>query len=146
MDELQNKILEWVSKTDYNKGLNYNEDYIEHVSTTGQTEKKYQFLVESESSYRKYIVQIDTNQYKNIKKTYCTCPQFLNNGSCKHVAACLICYSDILLAKKNEKTVQQKTTQLFQLMEKEYEENVTKNLKFFFFQSYVFQIIIMKIS
>ena len=68
MDELQNKILEWVSKTDYNKGLNYNEDYIEHVSTTGQTEKKYQFLVESESSYRKYIVQIDTNQYKNKRK------------------------------------------------------------------------------
>ena len=133
MDELQNKILEWVSKTDYNKGLNYNEDYIEHVSTTGQTEKKYQFLVESESSYRKYIVQIDTNQYKNIKKTYCTCPQFLNNGSCKHVAACLICYSDILLAKKNEKTVQQKTTQLFQLMEKEYEENVTKKSEVFLF-------------
>ena len=127
MDELQNKILDWVNEVDYNKGLDYNEDYIEHVSSTGTSDKKHQFLVESESSYRKYIVQIDVDRLNRIKDVYCTCPQLIRTHSCKHVAACLICYSDVLFAKKVEKTVQQKTTQLFQLMEKEYsEENINK--------------------
>lgn len=133
MDELQNKILDWVNETDYNRGLDYNEDYIEHVSSTGKSDKKHQFLVESESSYRKYIVQIDVDRLNNIKDVYCTCPQFIRTRSCKHVAACLICYSDVLFAKKVEKTVQQKTTQLFQLMEKEYsEENINKKEVFLF--------------
>lgn len=133
MDELQNKILDWVNDADYNKGLDYNEDYIEHVSSTGKSDKKHQFLVESESSYRKYIVQIDVDRLNNIKDVYCTCPQFIRTRSCKHVAACLICYSDVLFAKKVEKTVQQKTTQLFQLMEKEYsEENINKKEVFLF--------------
>ena len=133
MDELQNKILDWVNEVDYNKGLDYNEDYIEHVSSTGTSDKKHQFLVESESSYRKYIVQIDVDRLNRIKDVYCTCPQFIRTHSCKHVAACLICYSDVLFAKKVEKTVQQKTTQLFQLMEKEYsEENINKKEVFLF--------------
>lgn len=133
MDELQNKILDWVNEVDYNKGLDYNEDYIEHVSSTGTSDKKHQFLVESESSYRKYIVQIDVDRLNRIKDVYCTCPQFIRTRSCKHVAACLICYSDVLFAKKVEKTVQQKTTQLFQLMEKEYnEENINKKEVFLF--------------
>ena len=133
MDELQNKILDWVNDADYNKGLDYNEDYIEHVSSTGKSDKKHQFLVESESSYRKYIVQIDVDRLNRIKDVYCTCPQFIRTRSCKHVAACLICYSDVLFAKKVEKTVQQKTTQLFQLMEKEYsEENINKKEVFLF--------------
>ena len=133
MDELQNKILDWVNDADYNKGLDYNEDYIEHVSSTGKSDKKHQFLVESESSYRKYIVQIDVDRLNNIKDVYCTCPQFIRTRSCKHVAACLICYSDVLFAKKVEKTVQQKTTQLFQLMEKEYsEEKINKKEVFLF--------------
>ena len=131
MDEVKRKILEWVNNSDYNKGLNYNEDYIEYVSTTGSVNIKSQFLVESESSYRKYVVQIDTDRNKNIQKTYCTCPQFITTTSCKHVAACLICYSDTLLSSKNDKSVQQKTARLFQIIEKEYAEPVTRKEEVF---------------
>ena len=94
MDEIQKEILKAVKKTDYVKGLNYDEDFIDFVGMTAvEKQKRYQFLVKSESSYKKYMVQIEIKE-KTVNKTLCTCPQFYEYKSCKHVAACLVCYSD----------------------------------------------------
>ena len=102
VEEIKKKILKVVSKRDFSKGLEYNENYIEYVSCTNVVrEKIFQFLVESEHTYRKYIDQIDVSQ-NNIVDTYCTCPQFLTTNSCKHVAACLIVYSDMIFLMNNE--------------------------------------------
>ena len=94
MEEIKKEILQIVSVSDYKKGMNYEESYIEYINTTNFLgSKRLQFLVESESSYRKYMVQIETKN-NQISTVSCTCPKFLESDSCKHVAACLITYSD----------------------------------------------------
>lgn len=126
MDEIEKKILDLVSKSDYEKGLDYDEDYIDYVATTvidGQ--KRFQFLVNSESTYRKYMVQIYMKKGSN-PKTYCTCPKFKSDQSCKHVAACLVCYSDRILNVQDNKTIEQKTKQIFQKITKEFQEEITR--------------------
>jgi len=103
MNEITEEILNWVSKSDYEKGLNYDEDFIDYVGFTNiDFNKRYQFLVESESSYRKYMVQIEMKN-NQIMRTFCTCPQYQGTKSCKHVAACSILYSDRLFSMENEK-------------------------------------------
>jgi len=126
MDEIQKEILRAVKKTDYVKGLNYDEDFIEFVGmTTVEKQKRYQFLVKSESSYKKYMVQIEIKE-KTVNKTLCTCPQFYDQKSCKHVAACLVCYSDKLLNKENSKNVEEKTKRLFEKLKSEFKEEPKK--------------------
>ena len=96
MDEIQNEIIRVTGISDYEKGLNYDEDYIKYVGVTDfQNKKKFQFLVHSESSSSKYLVQVFVD-YKHISSTFCTCPRFYQNDTCKHVAACLITYSNII--------------------------------------------------
>lgn len=126
MDEIQKEILRAVKKTDYVKGLNYDEDFIEFVGmTTVEKQKRYQFLVKSESSYKKYMVQIEIKE-KTVNKSLCTCPQFYDHKSCKHVAACLVCYSDKLLNKENIKNVEEKTKRLFEKLKSEFKEEPKK--------------------
>ena len=94
IENVKKNILQLVSSSDYVKGLNYDENLIEYVSSSEvEYFKKFQFLVHSESSFKKYIVQIDLKG-GNVYGTYCTCPKFQDSNSCKHVASCLIVYSD----------------------------------------------------
>lgn len=104
IEDVKKKILEVVSKSDYEQGLEYDENYIEYVNYTNLFQvKRFQFLVESEHSYRKYMVQIEISG-SEISNTYCTCPQFRLTNSCKHIAACLIIYSDRILKSSKEST------------------------------------------
>lgn len=124
VEEIKKKILRVVSKRDFSKGLEYNENYIEYISCTNVVrEKRFQFLVESEHTYRKYMVQIDVSQ-NNIVDTYCTCPQFLTTNSCKHVAACLIVYSDMIFLMNNENP-EKKSLQILSKLQKEFEVSFT---------------------
>ncbi len=126
MDSVEKEILKFITRSDYKKGLEYDEDFIDFVgSTLIESQKRFQFLVESESTYRKYMVQVETKA-GSIQKTLCTCPQFKGTHSCKHVAACLICYSDKLLNVQDTKTIEQKTILLMQRIQKEYEDEITK--------------------
>lgn len=126
MDNIEKEILSVVTRQDYQKGLDYEEDYIDHVGTSNVDGKKtLQFLVESERTYQKYVVQIDSKEGK-IKRTFCTCPQFRETHSCKHVAACLVCYSEKLLNVEDNKSIELKTKQLFQKLKTEFEGEITK--------------------
>ena len=104
IDDITKKILQVVLKSDYFKGMNYDENYLEFVSSTKLSahNKKFQFLVESEKNKQKYMVQIEIND-NNIVNTFCTCPRFKTTGSCKHVAACLIVFSDKIFEANNKK-------------------------------------------
>ncbi len=125
MDEVKKEILKVVDRSDYIKGLNYDEDALEYISVaTIDNQKRFQFLVHSESSYRKYMVQVDT-KFNEIKNTFCTCPQFNSFHSCKHVAACLVCYSDKILNSIDEKNVEKKTKLLFDKLAKVFENDYT---------------------
>ena len=126
MDEIEKTIRKVVGTSDYQKGLNYDEDLIDYVGVTKiEGKKRFQFLVESESSYRKYMVQIHMENEK-IAETFCTCPKFSGDHSCKHIAACLICYSDKLLNPENTKSVEQKTKQLFQKLQNEFQSDLER--------------------
>ena len=102
--DIENEIKNNISPSDYIKGSNYDEEDIEYLGKT-QIEKriKHQFLVESQSSYKKYMVQI-TILDNHIDSLYCTCKQFQNTNSCKHLAACLISYSDHLFNFEDEES------------------------------------------
>lgn len=126
MDNIEKEILKAVTRLDYQKGLNYDEDYIDHVGTSNiSNQKTLQFLVESERSNKKYVVQVDSKNGR-INRTFCTCPQFRETQSCKHVAACLVCYSDKLLSIQDTKVVELKTKQLFQKLKSEFENEIAK--------------------
>ena len=74
INSITEEILKHVKKSDYQKGSQYDEDYIQYIGVTKvDKNKRHQFLVESESSYRKYMVQVEMCQNK-IESTYCTCP------------------------------------------------------------------------
>ncbi len=122
MNEIKEKILEAVSLSDYRKGLEYDEDYIDYVSNTeSNIGNKHQFLVESESSYRKYMVQIEVRN-ESVYQIYCTCPQFMQTDSCKHVAACLITYSNEIFSVKKETNILATTKRIFQRLQNEFRD------------------------
>ncbi len=119
IEEIKKNILNAVSRLDYHKGMNYEESYVDYINcTTFENSKRYQFLVESERTYRKYMVQIEM-QGANIQKTLCTCEQFQKTDSCKHVAACLIIYSDKIFPPPKD-LIEKKSTQLLERLKKQF--------------------------
>lgn len=87
-DELRKQIVNIVGMSDYKKGQRYPSYYIDYQGHEIKDGRVYfNFEVESESSYRYY----DVSFYKqgNVIASRCTCPQFYNFNSCKHIAACL---------------------------------------------------------
>ena len=118
INSVENEILKVISESDYEKGINYDEDYVNYVSVMQvEKRKRYQFLVESERYYSKYGVQIDM-QDNHIVKTFCTCPQYASTRSCKHIAASLVSYSDKLFNFKNEKSIEQKSLAILSKLNK----------------------------
>ena len=118
INSVENEILKVISASDYEKGINYDEDYVNYVSVTQvEKRKRYQFLVGSERYYSKYGVQIDM-QDNHIVKTFCTCPQYYSTKSCKHIAASLVSYSDKLFNFKNEKSIEQKSLAILSKLNK----------------------------
>lgn len=102
MQEIENEIKRWVITSDYLKGTNYDEEGIDYIGKTRiDKEIRHQFLVESESSYKKYMVQIEMLN-NHISSTYCTCKKYQGTHSCKHLAACLISYSEKIFANKQQ--------------------------------------------
>lgn len=106
-DKLRKEIINLVGVSDFKKGQRYPKHYIDYEGYEVKEGKVFfYFDVESESSYRYYNV----NFYKqgNVIGTRCTCPQFYNFGSCKHIATCLCNYGKEIfefdldkLARKN---------------------------------------------
>lgn len=131
IDSIKKEIMKFISQADYQKGINYDEDYIDYVGISKIDEaKRFQFLVESESSYRKYMVQIEMNE-NHIKKTYCTCPQHQLTHSCKHLAACFILYSDKLFSFTNEKAIERKSQVLLSKLKSQLQTGNTRKEEVF---------------
>ncbi len=152
MNNIEKEILKVVEKTDYQKGLNYEEEKIKYVGKTEiDHQKQYQFLVTSEETYRKYVVQIIISK-NQIQDTFCTCPQFKSFHSCKHVAACLTCYSEKLFAMKNINSITEKTQKLFQKFAQVFEEETGKKEEVFVIpyftkvSSYYYNAVVLKVK
>ena len=82
MNDIKDKILSVISLIDYRKGMNYDEDLITYIGKNIKSGLDvYNFLVHSESSVKKYRVNISLSD-NNIEDIYCDCPQFNSFSSC----------------------------------------------------------------
>lgn len=91
------EIRSHVSYEDYYKGNNYYSDYIEYLGNKKENDLYvHDFKVESERTSKKYDCKVKMTKKGKINSISCSCPQFKNYNSCKHIAACLINYSDTL--------------------------------------------------
>lgn len=108
--DVEKKIRKVVKPGDYEKGLLYDEDYVVLQSIDEKKDASiYHFMIRSEQTYRFYRAEIMI-QENEITRTFCTCPQFILNHSCKHVAASLILFSNELFedGKENRFLIQSK--------------------------------------
>lgn len=89
-----NNIKKTVGKDAYTKGLQYPKRYVNFKDKFMEIDTNvYLFSVESERTYDYYDVEIREKK-GNIVNFECTCRQYYNFGSCKHIAACLLQYKD----------------------------------------------------
>ena len=90
---MSDEILKYVSRSDLEKGLNYDNRKVKYIGSGFDIDsEKYRFVVNSETSLKSYIIIVEEDSSKNITNIFCTCPQFSATSSCKHVAAVLVKY------------------------------------------------------
>ena len=99
------ELLDYVKKSDLEKGLEYSEKKVNYVGTSIDGEEVvHNFVVASEHTSKSYIVTVVENEEEEILDIDCTCPQFLLTDSCKHVAAVLVKYQgEMFFTNRKEK-------------------------------------------
>ena len=111
------KIKTVVNNSDYYKGYYYYAGYIKLI------EKKvsrtngfsiFHFNVESERNSSVYDVLIKMSIMGDVMDHSCSCPQHDINGTCKHVAACLIKYYEDLFIDKSGNKIMNMTKKIFE--------------------------------
>ena len=120
LQEIDNIIKNVVSEEDYNNGLLIDEDDIILMNTY---DNNYNFIVKEDR--KPYIVRIVT-QKNNVKYTECTCIDHQKEKTCKHVAACLITYSNKLFNFKSEIDIINKTKELFKIFNNDNSKKIKK--------------------
>ncbi len=120
INDIESKILQLVSKEDYETGMKYDEDaifmYSPYVNYSG---KHFPFSVSTDTNYLDYEVEVLIKGGKIF--TECDCPKFRRNKSCQHVAACLISYSDYIFKMESNESIKKKSLAFL--------DNLTKNYK-----------------
>ena len=111
--DLAYKLL---GKDSVTKGLTIDEHDVFYLDSVDGTKNELVnfFRVNSQSSHYYYDVSIIVNK-NQITSFYCECEQFKNYHTCKHVAACLIYNSDIILGSLSSKNdISNNILELFQ--------------------------------
>lgn len=92
LDEL---VIKELGMDSYEKGKTYNKYYVKYLEEYRLVGASlFKFLVESQSYNTYYHVNIIASRNEILRKT-CTCPQYRSNYStCKHIAACMLLYSE----------------------------------------------------
>jgi len=109
--EVENIIKSVVTDSDFKTGKKYDKKAIILNDCYSSNGDFFNFYVRSQySDYYHYQVYIHIKNAKVIR-IHCDCHQFYSNNSCKHVAACLINYSETMFRKAFE-TVEEKTKRI----------------------------------
>lgn len=97
MDIELKQIKDYVGTDSFNKGMRYFKEFIEYdFSDEMDGIDIHYFIVPSEHYYENnYNVEIQTKN-KEIISTECTCMQFQSWGTCKHIAACMIHFREVI--------------------------------------------------
>lgn len=99
MNKIYNQVILEFGPDDFMKGLNYSSKKIKLLRIEKNGENKTAiFKVESERSLSKYEVEIEIDKDKNFKSYYCSCPQYMQKGKCKHITASILKYEFELLS------------------------------------------------
>ena len=103
-DEIKNIIIDSVGSDSYKKGLLYNKNYIRKLDTRYKDVgvKFFLFDVESESSNNFYDVAIIIDNNNGIQRRTCSCARYRSIGTCKHIAACMINYNEVIFSKPKD--------------------------------------------
>ncbi len=95
------RILTVVHDDDLQKGIDYYPYYIKFIKKTKSKNLIINhFKVESERTSQKYTCNVTVKPDNSIEDLYCECPKFEQDYSCKHVAACLYQYYDVIFDNK----------------------------------------------
>ncbi len=96
--------LKTLNRNDISKGIAYNKGSIKptRIIKYDDNEKIYQFKVKSQRYNYYYDVEVEIKD-NEVKYASCDCMQFYEYGSCKHIAACLYHYHNILFEEINPK-------------------------------------------
>ena len=111
--DLAYKLL---GKDSVTKGLTIDERDVFYLDSVDGTKNEMVnfFRVNSQSSHYYYDVSIIVNK-NQVTSFYCECEQFKNYHTCKHVAACLIYKSDVILGNGFDRTdISNNILELFQ--------------------------------
>lgn len=97
MDKDLDKIREYVGIDSYNKGLRFFREMIDYEYSDDMAGiSVHYFSVTSEHYYEcNYKVEIQIENHE-ILSTECTCMQFQSWGNCKHIAACMIHFRELV--------------------------------------------------
>ena len=100
--DLAYKLL---GKDSVTKGLKIDKHDVFYIDSVDGTKNELVnfFRVNSQSSHYYYDVSIIVNK-NQVSSYYCECEQFKNYHTCKHVAACLLYNSDIILGDVIDKS------------------------------------------
>ena len=111
--DLAYKLL---GKDSVTKGLTIDERDVFYLDSVDGTKNEMVnfFRVNSQSNHYYYDVSIIVNK-NQVTSFYCECEQFKNYHTCKHVAACLIYKSDVILGNGFDRTnISNNILELFQ--------------------------------
>lgn len=90
------------SPSDYQKGLMISKNDITYLTRNVMRYKtEYDFRIKSASANHYYFVNIILNSDSSIN-TYCSCPKYDRDESCKHVAACLSYYAKFFFPERTD--------------------------------------------
>ena len=105
------EICKLIDIQDFHKGTYYEESYIdfdkEEQNKNDRKVKRY-YKVESERTYQKYKVIIESSFDGKLLKVSCNCPQFVSHDSCKHVGAVLYNRYEEVTQKIDTRTLEEK--------------------------------------
>ena len=129
-EDIYYQIRKYINYQDYYKGDDYYPGYLDYLGCKKENGLFiHDFKVESERTSKKYDCIIKMTKKGQISGLSCSCPQFKSFNSCKHLAACLINYSEFLFKiNLDDNDIEEITKDIFLNNEIKTSNNLKKEL------------------
>lgn len=134
VSDVKENVIELVGEDSYNKGKRISADDVKYYDSVerGRNDLVHIFQVDSQNYYYYYDVNIATRDDKVIGY-YCECKQFTKNHTCKHIAACMLKYKDMIFKDPpSPLEISNNILSLFNSAQSGIKEQVNLNIEFDF--------------
>ena len=132
LNNVEKFIKQLVSDEEYESALNYDES---KITLAEQFENKngHNFIFNVDNFFSENMVSIIFKDH--TFKYYCDCYSFRLKGSCEHLAACLVCYSnEIFGVRFDNYKIEQKSKLFLNNLKQNYHQKsvgIKKKIQFF---------------